>query len=210
MKTSFPTRLHTSLLLLAFLTPITARPAAGFKKVISIGDSMPDRPGKVALVRAGEFDRAPGSDQFLVLLNEASADFLAPAFAALYLEDSNHNLKRVVDTETPVPGGALLANIPSFTVYGGKVYFTANLARTLCRVDTPGGPVTVIAKQGDTVDQTNRFEAFIGGLSAYAGGLVFDANAMRPRDYRDSDGRGAALSESNGFVSAKEKSRAIP
>lgn len=150
-------------------------PAATITKIIGPSDRMPDSTDTVREI-AGRpvFDEA-GTDQFLVVL---SAGFGPAAYQALYRGNALNQFQRIAATGTATSRGAVIASFGDYTMHGGAVYFVgfdASFTHYLCKVTEPGGPVTVIAAKGDVIAGTDKYEGFIGGLSAYAGGLAFDA-----------------------------------
>ncbi len=158
--------------------------AATFTRIITQSDPLPDDPGRQAvLITYPVLDEASPGNTILVRLD---ASFDPGGFQALYLVDAANRFQRVVSTETVKPGGGTFTSFYYHAVHNGVVYFVAELGQMICKVDQPGGPVTLIAQKGDPAAVSNTFDAF-STLSAYAGGAVFDASVKRSDDtyYRD-------------------------
>lgn len=151
--------------------------AAMFTKIIGPLDPFPDEARTVRQIREVVFDES-GANEFLVVL-VAGLDSTSPQ--ALYRVNAADQFQRIAAAGTALGSGPVIASFGNYTLYGGTVYFVAfdsAFHRYLCTVSGPGGAVTVIAAKGDLIAGNDRFESF-GGLSAYAGGLVFDGFVNR-------------------------------
>jgi hypothetical protein len=177
MKNPASAILYRPLLLLAALALISPVPAATFSKIIGPFDPFPDSAHTVRQIRDAVFDEAGGS-QFLVVL---IAGLDNTAYQALYRVNAANEFQRIVAAGTATSRGPVISHFANYTQHGSTVYFVAfDAAFTwyLCKVTEPDGPVTVIAAKGDLIAGADLYEGF-GGLSAHAGGLVFDVNVNR-------------------------------
>lgn len=184
MKTAFSSGAVLVMALGFFAFQHQAAGSIKITKVIRAGDPFPDAPGQTVFLGPNEpvvDSTSPGT--MLVLL---AAGFDPGVFQALYLVDANNHFQRVVSTETPKPGGGTFSNLSRATVCNGVVYFLAEMGQMVCKVDQPGGPVTVIAAGGDTVSASDSLVSAVSS-SAYSGGLVFEADVNRNNTtyYRD-------------------------
>lgn len=151
--------------------------AATFARILGASDPFPDDTRTVRQIREVVFDES-GANEFMVLL---IAGFEPGSFEALYRVDAADRFQRIAATGTATSRGAVIASLGSYTLHGAAVYFWGLDAASngyLCKVTEPAGTATVIAAKGDLIAANDRFESF-GGLSAYAGGLVFDGFVNR-------------------------------